>query len=430
MKLKKGLQEFKTKWESGNSDMHDEMSAVSDTVSNNTSKVNKLEKEMAKYKEKWKSLGSLEKQIKTATNDHFQELKDSIKSELRDEMVKEVQEETVKEVRSTQASSSREINYDRLKDRAYNKRNNLVIFGLPENSNNDEDRKAAIDFFASRMNSPKQNIDFAYRLGTIGNRPRPLVVHFPNIVDRWAIWNKKGNIKYEENQPVWLQEDLPKRLREDNRVLQRVAKTARSFPDKYSGVKVKDYKVSINGQRYGREALHLLPEELSPERVYTPRTDKATVFFTKHSPFSNHFYSPFRLDGIRFVCIEQYLAVAKAHLADDKELARQAMDSMDPADHKVVLNKLWSSVTSQWREKAPEYILSAARAKFTQNAALKKILIDSHPLQIGEASRDNFWGIGLSLENADVLDTSKWATKGNLLGKTLELVRDELMKAN
>lgn len=240
------------------------------------------------------------------------------------------------------------------------------------------------------------------RLGAVGNRPRPLVIQFPNLADRWAVWNRKNSIKFEEGRAVWLQEDLPKKLREDNKVLQRVAKTARSLPDKYSGSKIKDYKISINGSKYGREDLHLLPEELSPERIYTPRSEEATVFFTKHSPFSNHFHSPFTLEGIKFVCIEQYLATHKAFLAGDKDLARQAMESQDPADHKVILNKLRSAASKEWKEKAPEYILAAVKAKFTQNPALKKFLIDSHPLQIGEASKDNFWGIGLSLENQDV----------------------------
>lgn len=130
-----------------------------------------------------------------------------------------------------------------------------------------------------------------------------------------------------KDQPVWLQEDLPKRLREDSRVLQRVTKTTRALPERYSGVSIKDYKIRINGQNYGREDLHHLPEELSPERIYTPFSEEATLFFTKHSPFSNHFHSPFVLEGIRFVGIEQYLAVQKAHLANNKDLARQAMES-------------------------------------------------------------------------------------------------------
>lgn len=239
-------------------------------------------------------------------------------------------------------------------------------------------------------------------------------MRFKDIQERWAVWNRKSKIKYEKGAPVWLQEDLPKRLREDYRVLQRVAKVARSCPNKYSNVQVKDYKISINGQKYDCEHLDLLPSELSPAMAYTPCSEQACVFFTKHSPFSNHFPSPFTRDGLRFSCIEQYLAVQKAHIADNKDLAREAMGSSDPADHKVVLNKLRSEVSSQWKTQAPQLIKTAVTAKFSQNPQLTKFLLDSHPLQIGEASRDTFWGIGLSLESPDALDTSKCTPGGNL----------------
>lgn len=134
----------------------------------------------------------------------------------------------------------------------------------------------------------------------------------------------------------------------------------------------------------------------------------------------------------KFSCIEQYLAVQKAHLADNKNLAREAMGSSNHADHKVVLNKLKAEVADRWAEKAPDIIKSAVKAKFTQNQNLTKFLLDSHPLMIGEASKDTRWGIKLSLEHLehlehpDVPDMSKWASGGNLLGKTLVSLREEL----
>lgn len=313
-----------------------------------------------------------------------------------------------------------------LKGKAFNKRYNLVVFGVQETPTPEEDLKAVSDFFVARMGLSKMHIEVAYRIGTVGAKPRPLVVRFKDIEDRWAVWNKRNKIKYEKGVPVWIQEDLPKRLREDYRVLQRVAKVARSCPEKYTKVKVKDYKISINGIKYDRENLNCLPSELSPAMVYTPCSDQACVFFTKHSPFSNHFSSSFNLEGIRFTCVEQYLAAQKAHLANNRDLAREAMRSSDPADHKVVLNKLKTEVADKWKERASDIIRVAVKAKFTQNPHRTKFLLDSHPLVIGEASRDQFWGIGLPLESPNVLDMNKWAQGGNLLGRTLVSIREEL----
>lgn len=286
-------------------------------------------------------------------------------------------------------------------------------------------------FFRDRMNLSGLRIETTYRLGSYGNsnsdRPRPLVVSFSNINNRWAVWKRRRTISFVKDTPVWLHEDLPKQLRNDNRVLQRIAKVAMLTPDKYGEVKVKDFKISINGKKFSMDTLHRLPKELSPHSVYTPRSDQAVAFFTRHSPFSNHYACNFDLEGISFSCVEQYLAVQRAYLSRDKFLARRAMESQDPADHKAILNQLRNDNPQEWRDKAPGFIMKASRAKYNQNPLLKDLLLSTHPLQIGEASRDTFWGTGCPLESQYVLDTEQWASEGNLQGKTLMSIRTELM---
>lgn len=178
---------------------------------------------------------------------------------------------------------------------------------------------------------------------------------------------------------------------------------AKQSPQTYGEVKVKDYKITINGNKYGLEDLHYLPPELQPEAVYTPRSSKAVVFFTKNSPLSNHYYAPFQLEGKEFSCIEQYLAFTKAKMAQQPNLAKRAMEQKDPAEHKIILNILRKDVQERWTEQAPDVILPAVRAKFLQNEQLANFLVETHPLPIGEASRDTVWGIGLTLESTDVL---------------------------
>lgn len=169
---------------------------------------------------------------------------------------------------------------------------------------------------------------------------------------------------------------------------------------------------------------------LQPEYVYTPRSDETVVFFTRYSPLSNHHRSPFTLEGTSYVCVEQFLAQQKALLAGNQQLAERAMESPDPADHKVVLNILKKENhenQDQWKEKAKEIIPKAIRAKFFQNHHLASFLVGTFPRVIGEASTDRVWGIGLRLEDKEVLNESAWGREGNLLGRTLAEVRQELM---
>lgn len=154
------------------------------------------------------------------------------------------------------------------------------------------------------------------------------------------------------------------------------------------------------------------------------------MFFTKHPPLSKHHPSEFTVNGMTFNCVEQYLALAKASLAENETLAKRAMDLKEPARHKSILNQLRNDVQEQWAEKAPSIILPAIRAKFEQNEHLAKFLIDTYPLAIGEASRDTLWGIGMHLEHMDEMNTTKWEQHRNLLGNTLAQVRAELLQAS
>lgn len=458
-------QSLEKRWELHRTDQSKELSIIQTGIDSNSSAVLELKNEAKSNQEKWENLEKLENEIKTAADKKFQELRDVIKSELRSELLEEmrssfapnteeikeglanIQDKILDEVRSTQASAvaeacstqasamadlRSEIKLERLKDQAFNKRYNIIVFGLTENQVPQADRRSVLQFFKERMNLHYLAVEETYRLGQLHesqNAPRPLVVRFKNIEDRRAVWNRRAFIKKDWDQPIWLQEDLPKKLREDNRVLNRIAKMARKYPTSFQNVRIMDFKIHINGGVYSFDDAHLLPDILQPKAVYTPRSTHTCVFFTKHSPLSNHHPSPFQLGDQSFVCVEQFLALRRAQLAGDELLAKGALETQDPAEHKAILNTLRADQPNLWQEKAEEYILQATRAKFGQNEALADFLIDTHPLELGEASKNTVWGIGLTLDSTEVFDVNKWNPRGNLLGKTLEKVRDELIDA-
>ena len=95
-------------------------------------------------------------------------------------------------------------------------------------------------------------------------------------------------------------------------------------------VRLQDDKLILNGQFYTIDSLDKLPEELQPKRVFTPVRDGKTAFSTKHLPFSNHIYAPFKIEGKGFVCVEQYLMYAKATLFGDEKQAQNIMNSVAP----------------------------------------------------------------------------------------------------
>lgn len=174
--------------------------------------------------------------------------------------------------------------------------------------------------------------------------------------------------------------------------------------------------------------LEQLPDDLKPSKSNTPQDDNAVVFFGRASPLSNHHICNFHIPGRPFTCVEHFLAWQRANIAKEKSLADEVLTMKDPAEHKRTLNSLKDKNPQDWEESVKNVLLTALRAKFKQNANLKKFLCDTYPRKIGEASINPKWGIGMSLTNDDVLDMTKWNVNGNRLGKALEVVRGEFLQ--
>lgn len=144
---------------------------------------------------------------------------------------------------------------------------------------------------------------------------------------------------------------------------------------------------------------------------------------------SNHHPSPFTLKGNRYANIEHYLAHQWAILSEDAQIIQNAIEAEDPLVAKSILNHLKKDHAKEWGEKVENILMQGLRQKFKQNDALLNYLKNTQQLELGEASRDPKWGIGMSLDDPDVLDTAKWATTGNLLGRALTKIRQEFLKA-
>lgn len=437
-----------------------DIEVLQSSIDSNSKKVIEMESFIQQSQEKWVSLHTLEGKIKIAADKKFRAVQTAIKDEVKRDILltvkqdaqaqaqeadpgagaapqvtpddlKRLKVEIVEEVRSQDKATPGLTEHESLRQQAFSKRYNILIFGLTDNDWPEQDYKEAVIFFRDQMGLNGLHILTTYRLGSFkpnSYAPRPLVVKFGNIRDRWSVWNCRGRIKYNKHNPIQIQEDIPKKLRDDGRILQRIAKVANQSQYSIGHARVKDHKVIINGTKYGMENLKNLPLHLQPEAAYTPRTSETVVFFTKNSPFSNHHIAPFHLNNQSFVSVEQYLAHSKAMMANNKALAKKALEVEDPAEHKAILNTLRPEIQDVWEDRAPSIILPAIRAKFGQNERLANFLVETYPLSIGEASRDTVWGTGLQLEHPDVMNKLKWETRGNLLGYTPEQVREELMR--
>lgn len=327
---------------------------------------------------------------------------------------------------------SQDMDHHTLKYQAYRQYLNLVITGLPENENLST-YAVVRDFFKNELKIKKPDIEAAFRLGQLSKENltyiRPIIVNFARPSDRNVIWRKRSDIpQYEGKQRIKIQADIPRKLREGLPILHKIAKEA-SLTEQYKSAYVRDYALILDGKEYTAQQLEMLPPMLRPSSLATRKTDTALVFFSKFCELSNHFPSVFTYQDNTFYSMEQYLAFRRAELSQKEYYIKKALELRDPVEAKSILNALRKDHEDEWRKNRHDIAVLGIRAKFNQNPNLASYLCKTAGLQLGEASKNPCWGIGMTLEDQHTTNVQKWHPEGNLLGKILMQIRDELLQS-
>lgn len=325
------------------------------------------------------------------------------------------------------------LDFESLRSQAQSKFLNMLLDGIPESPGESRQTldNAILDFGQNILGETGMAIDVSHRMGKPrkDGSPRTIFVTWCFKYDRNSVWNARSKLKTKENKTLGyrIREDCPQKLKTLNSLLMLIAFTAKKNKATYTTVSVKDFVLYLNKNAYYPWDLGMLDPELIPANVCTPSNDAAIVFFSRHSPYSNHNdESPFTHEGLVWNTVEKYLAWKKANQVGNHALAGKVLKLTDPVECKKILNSLKSPQTdAAWYAGAPALIVPVLYSKFSQNNYFAGLLVNSYPRQIGEASFDRMWGIGHSLYSSDKLDPDKWTGK-NILGRALQAVREQL----
>jgi ribA/ribD-fused uncharacterized protein len=152
-----------------------------------------------------------------------------------------------------------------------------------------------------------------------------------------------------------------------------------------------------------------------------------TFTFFWNGPFSQWYPSPFKIGDFYFNCAEQYMMAEKAKLFADDDAWRAIMKARDPKTQKALGRKVKRFNETLWNLHARTIVTIGSTAKYTQNQDLLKLLLDTAPTTLVEASPyDRIWGIGLDEHDTRAYSRETWLGT-NWLGEILTNVRNTLL---
>ncbi len=148
-------------------------------------------------------------------------------------------------------------------------------------------------------------------------------------------------------------------------------------------------------------------------------------FFGRYSPLSNFHKCSFTVNNIHYTSSEQFIQHKKCECLGQEAQAQKILHTSEPSIQKYLGRSIKTDPTP-WYDVARAEILPGIRAKFGQNPSLAASLIKTGTRDLGEASTNPFWGVGMTLNNNDILQKNLWTGK-NILGKVLMAIRAELV---
>ncbi|CAB1103024.1 unnamed protein product [Ectocarpus sp. CCAP 1310/34] len=134
------------------------------------------------------------------------------------------------------------------------------------------------------------------------------------------------------------------------------------------------------------------------------RTSDMMLFLKSPSPFCQWTPSTF-VDGVYYLCAEQFFAAEKARLFGDTHILQCIMSVSDPSLHKKYGREVSGFAQTLWEQERDDIVLTAEASPY-----------------------DRIWGIGLLADHPDARRQPRWRGL-NLLGNALQKVR-QLLRSN
>ena len=149
------------------------------------------------------------------------------------------------------------------------------------------------------------------------------------------------------------------------------------------------------------------------------KQDEKVFVFSWLSPLSYLYPAPFTVDGLTYNSALQYVNYQAAVKFGDEGSADRILQETHH-DEKTSI-QIYND--DEFFSIVKHFVFTAAAHKFSCNAELKCLLLDTGDLHLGCATTNRFFGTGVDFDNTYALKTNRWRGS-NQLGKTLMIVRE------
>ena len=141
------------------------------------------------------------------------------------------------------------------------------------------------------------------------------------------------------------------------------------------------------------------------------RLVNAVFFHLPEEPYgflSNWCLSPFDLDGIHYSSMEQYIMYQKCVFFGDQDTAQKVLLTDDPSEQQKLGKLCTGYINGVWAGARQAIAVRGLLAKFSQNADLKKQLMDTKDAYLVEcAHSDKIWACGIRLNESERFDGNR-----------------------
>ena len=125
--------------------------------------------------------------------------------------------------------------------------------------------------------------------------------------------------------------------------------------------------------------------------------------------------------------VKKMVLVGVIALVNDSAAEEKILCVDNPGEAKRIIGDVKNFNKKDWDNRKKKIMLDILKIKFKVDSDEAKLLKDTDGKSLAEAGKSKVFAVGITLNNRNIMDISKWSKDGNLLGKCLMEIRNELL---